>query len=450
MTPAVAFFLFLFVLSAASVATAWVLAQGLALERQRPQILHPLLLWSGKGLLVPWVIWILMNLGLSWNLQPFMPQVQAARNSGGPWFPEYLRVVAVGLFVISSFWTTVTLAWALIEAGVRAEDKPRAQFRALCLTWSIAMLVPALCIVSLGGWPMLGLAGLALLAPMAGYGAGVLHAKPMPPIYARAIARMKFGKYTEAEWEIIHELEKCGDDFEGWMMLGDLYANQFNDLAEAQRSVLEICDQPKTTPSQLVVALHRVADWHLQRAGDPAAARWDLQMICDRLPGTHLAHMAKLRMNQLPATAAELRQPRAEAIPLPALGDSLDVEPAHPDSDLERHQAVEAANTCVERLKQDPDNVPARERLARLLAEHLDQPDQAIEQVTLLLDMLDQPDARRAEWLSRIAAWHLRYRQDADAGRRTLERLLREFPQSPQALAARRRLQLLDRHSRVR
>jgi hypothetical protein len=158
--------------------------------------------------------------------------------------------------------------------------------------------------------------------------------------------------------------------------------------------------------------------------------------------------MAQLRMNQLPATAAELRQPRAEAIPLPALGDALDAERAHPDTALERHQAIEAANACVERLKQTPDNVPARERLARLLAEHLGQPDQAIEQATLLLDMPDQPDARRAEWLSLIAAWHLRYRQDAEAGRSTLERLLREFPQSPQALAARRRLQLLDRHAR--
>ena len=42
---------------------------------------------------------------------------------------------------------------------------------------------------------------------MAGYGAGVLHAKPMPPIYARAIARLKCGKYTEAEWEIAASAE---------------------------------------------------------------------------------------------------------------------------------------------------------------------------------------------------------------------------------------------------
>ena len=159
-------------------------------------------------------------------------------------------------------------------------------------------------------------------------------------------------------------------------------------------------------------------------------------MICNRLPGTHLAHMAQLRINQLPVSAAELRQQQSAApIPLPALGDTHRRRArAPPNPAMERHKAAEAANDCVEILKHDPNNVPARERLARLFAEHLDQPDLGIEQVTLLLDMPDQPDARRAEWLSLIAAWQIKYRQDADAGRKTLERLLREFPQTPAGL----------------
>src|ERR1035437_2441642 len=98
MRPAVEFFLFLLVLSAASVAAAWVLSCGLAPENRRSERLRLLLPWSGKGLLVPLIIWALMNLGLSWNLQPFMPRIQAARNVGDPWVPEYLRVVAAGLF----------------------------------------------------------------------------------------------------------------------------------------------------------------------------------------------------------------------------------------------------------------------------------------------------------------------------------------------------------------
>jgi len=439
--------LFLFLFSVGAIAAGWVLSCELSPEAQRPQRIRELLVWSAKGLVLPLAIWTLMNLGLSWKLQPFMPQVQAAQNSGN-WLSTYLRVLGVGFFTISSFWAAVTLAWAILEAGTRAEGENRTQFKALCLTCSAAMAIPAVFVLWFGGWATLGLAGLLLLAPMAGYGSTVLRARKATPMYARAIARMKFGKYSEAEWEIIHQLEKREDDFQGWMMLADLYANQFKDLREAEQTILEICDQPKTTPSQLAVALHRLADWQLQRGGDPTAARRALQMICDRLPGTHLAHMAQLRMNQLPATPEDLRQQRAgERIPLPALGDSIDEEPALPASDAERNEAAHAANACVELLKRDPNNVSAREKLARLFAERLDEPDLGIEQATLLLGLPDQPESRRAEWLGLIAAWHIKHRHDAQAGRETLERLIREFPQSPQALAARRRLQLLNAES---
>jgi hypothetical protein len=437
-------FLTLLFLDGAAVGAAWVLTYGLTPERRHAQLRRSLLLWSAKGLLVPLAIWALMNLGLSWNLQPFMPQVQAAQNNGSDWFPAYLRVVAMGLFVICTYWTTVTLAQALVEARARAEGDAGDQFQALCLTCLIALIVPAFFIAFFGGWPLLGLAGIVLLAPMAGYGATMLQARKTPPIYARAVARMKFGKYPEAEQEIIHELEKCEEDFEGWMMLADLYANHFNDLREAEQSILEICDQPTTTPSQVSIALHRLAEWQLDLAKDPDAARRALQMICTRLPGTHLAHMAQLRINQLPGSVAELRRQQDGApIPLPALRDTVGEMPPPRESGQERHQSAEAARTCVEILNRNPNDVPARERLARLFAEHLDKPDLGIEQATLLLDLPDQPESRRAEWLGLIAAWHIRYRHDAAAGRDTLERLIREFPKTPQAIAARRRLQLL-------
>jgi len=270
---AVNIFLALFVLSAASVATAWMLSYLLIPERRHPQLLRSLIAWSVKGLLVPLAIWALMNLGLSWNLQPFMPQVQAAQNSGSDWFPEYLRVLATGLFIISTYWTSVTLSWFLIETGVGMEGDAQAQFKALCLLCFIAMVVPALVLWFFGGWPLFGLAGIAVLAPMAAYGSKILQLKKSPPIYARAIARMKFGKYSEAELEIIHELEKSEDDFDGWLMLAGLYANQFNDLAEAEKTILEICEHPNTTASQLSIALHKLANWHLQRGGNPVAAR---------------------------------------------------------------------------------------------------------------------------------------------------------------------------------
>jgi hypothetical protein len=288
-------------------------------------------------------------------------------------------------------------------------------------------------------------AGLIILAPIAGYAPGILRPPKTPPLYARAIGKMKFGKYAEAEWEILHQLEKCEDDLQGWMMMAELYATHFHDLHEAEQTILEICNQPKVTPSQVSVALHQLADWQLKLARDPDAARRALQLICDRYPTLHLARMARLRMNQLPSTAQELREEQsAKAIPMPALADNLGDKCPPAETKLERHKAAALANACVERLTRDPNYVPAREKLARLFAEHLDKAELGLEQLTLLLEMPEQPDGKRAEWLSLTAAWHLKYRQDADAARKTLERLLREYPDGPQAFAARRRLQLMQ------
>jgi hypothetical protein len=189
-----------------------------------------------------------------------------------------------------------------------------------------------------------------------------------------------------------------------------------------------------------------LADWHLKLAQDPKAARRALQTICDRLRGTHLARMAQLRMNQLPMSVEELREQQgARPIPLPALGDRLDEPPAALQSEPERRSAAREANACVERLKQDPNNVPAREKLARIFAEQLSQADLGIEQLTLLLNMPDQPDGKRAEWLGLIAAWHIKYKGDLGTGRKFLERLVEEFPETPQAFAARHRIELMER-----
>lgn len=443
MVPATTTFILLFGFCAGMVAAAWILTLRLTPERKRGKISRWLLSWSLKGLLVPMVVWALMNVGLSWNLQPFMPEVQAAQNTGAGWAPEFLHVLANGLFILSSYWMTGTLAWVLVSASRAMDGETRKDFKALTRICLLGLSIPALVLLLLGGWTLLGLAGAILCVPVAGYAPALLNPQKLPPMYARAVARMKFGKYNEAEWEIIRELEKCEDDFEGWMMLAGLYADNFHDLAEAERTILEISEQPHITPSQLSIALHRLADWQLKLGGNPDAARRSLQIVCDRLRGSHLARMAKLRMNQLPDTAEALREQQGvRAIPLPALGDRLD-EPPVPAEPLDRAKAAQAANACVERLQQEPDNVPARERLARLFAENLNRADLGLEQLELLLGMPGQPENRRAEWLGLMGAWQIRLRHDPNEGRKVLQRLVQEYPKSPQAFAARRRLELL-------
>jgi len=76
------------------------------------------------------------------------------------------------------------------------------------------LFVPAALIVGLGGWPTAGLAAMVILAPIAAMAPSILRTRKCRQCMRGAVAKMKFGKYSEAEWEIINELEKCADDFE--------------------------------------------------------------------------------------------------------------------------------------------------------------------------------------------------------------------------------------------
>lgn len=440
---AIARFIGLLFLSMVFVVLAVALGYRLSPELSRRRRIVHLLIWAFQGLFLPIAIWAVMNYGVSWNLQPFMPEIQAAQNSSDPWFPAYFRFLGRGIFIVTSDWAAITLAWVIVQAGASLEEEEaRSDFKALCITCAVAMLLPGVGIFYLGGVPLLGLAALGITVPIAAYAPNIVQTKKLPPMYGRAIAKLKFGKYSEAEMEIIRELERCEDDFQGWMMLAELYATQFNDLREAEQTILDICDQPRTTASQVSIALHRLADWYLKLGSDPEAARRALQMICDRLKGTHLARMAQLRINQLPQTPQELlEQQNAAPIPLPALSDELDGPP--PEVTVSSPRAREMATECVQRLQADPNNIAAREKLARVFTEMLGQPDLGIEQISLLLNMPDQAELKRAEWLGTIAAWHIRYRNDSETGRAVLERVISEFPETPQALVARRRLRLM-------
>lgn len=434
----------------ALVSVAGLMVWRLAPESGRREVLLAELPWAFKGLAIPFLLWTLMNFGLSFELQPFMPAVQKAQNSGPGWFFTFLGVVAVGWTLIASYWAAITILWALARARRTATPEARGDLRSLSLTCLVVTAVPIAWLLWIGGWFLLGIAALLLLLPIAGYSQGILKPPKPRPMYSRAIARMKFGKYSEAELEIIRQLENAETDFNGWLMLADLYANQFKDLTEAEQMVLEICDQPDATPSQISVAMHKLADWQLAVANDPEAAARALQVISLRLPNTHLARMAELRRGQLPRTPGELqeqRQPRH--IPLPALSDPLSPPPLA-GAALDSEQALQTVGELTARLTANPNHIADREKLARLLANPLGKGELAIEQIELLLGMAEQPDAKRVEWLGLMATWQLQLVQDEAAGQTTLERIVREFPGSPQGFTAQRRLNLLRAEAAAR
>ena len=410
--------------------------------------LPPFCPWAAYGLAIPFLGWLFLNCGVLRELPPLIPAIAMAKAGGGSWGELFFSLPAPGLLVIGSYWAAVSFVQMSAVIGVHAE--PRSEWTVIAVGLSVFLAPPAVWLGWRGGWPWMGVALLVWLLPVAHCTVDLACKPPAKPFYARAIARLKLGKYEEAEREVIHELEKSEQDFEGWMMLADMYANHFGDLAEADRTVSAVCGQPDVTPLQISLAFHRLADWHLKVGGDPLAAARALDQICSRLPGSHFAKMASLRRQQLPKSRPELlEQQTPRKVRLPALTGDLDEQVSGPGTQLTRADSLRLVDECVERLRRNPNEAASREKLATLLAEELGKTDLGIEQLDLLLGTAGHADGKRAEWLGRQAAWHLRYRKDRGAAKAVLERLIREHPQSAQAFAAQRWLNLLAMEDRA-
>lgn len=456
---------FMLLLAAAMVLGVHWLWREDAVQRREQNSQRAFLIWLGKGLLPPLLVWSFFNCG--WFVQPLLPQIAVAPTPPGR-LPVFLNLTAGFLLVATTWWAAVTSAWVIANVLERAER--RVDVIATAGVWVLfALPLAAVALFVLGG------AGSGLAAGLC-FGAAAMGtvrlnegeaARNLKPTYSRALAKLNMDKFSEAELEIIRELEECENDFEGWMLLAEIYAVHFKDLPTAEKTVCDLCDDPNTNPAQFGIALNRLADWHLKIDNNPQNARWALQKLCEKLPGTHIARMAQARMNQLPATREEwvklqqhghthvLRKVE-EQLPLTSdeshgsdqvvqspQGHVVKLDRPRPTPTSRELAEAEAAR-CVEQLKQNPNDVMARERFAALLAESLAQPDTAIDQLDLLLAIPNQPENLRAQWLTRQAEWHLRYRNDADAARAAFQRVISEVPQSQAAFDAQRRLYMMQ------
>jgi len=404
--------------------------------------------WLCGGVAIPLLIWILLNAGS----MPFMPPLTknvAKLRVGGHDFEAMLAQTILASLVVVSWWAAMTITWLLTALFRKARN--RDDLILAGIVWSPVALISLGFFGYFFGWGAIGFAGFFWVWPLAQYClVEAQTAKPLPS-YSKAIGKIKFGKYSEAERVIIAELEKSETDFDGWMMLAELYAGQFGDLREAEKTILDLCAEPSTTLPQISIALHRLADWQLNLRQDPVAARRVLEEICNRMPGTLLALTARNRINQLPNSRAELDELKIpRKIHLPALSEDLGESAGDNAAPVDSSAALRSANELVEKLNENPKDIAAREKLARIFAEQLGKFDLAVEQLELLSEMPERPAAKAAEWLALMAAWRIKRHGEGDEARQLLERLIHEFPESPQAFAAQRRLNLMRMNAKMR
>jgi hypothetical protein len=398
--------------------------------------------WGCKGLLIPLLAWTFLNAGIFDSMPPLIPRFYYEIVAGHR-FQVLCDAMAIGILVIGSYWAAVTSGWLLATLGGQTEH--RREFNHCVLLWSAFLGPMAWMLTSSFGWQFSGVAVTLWFLPILQRVLSLQPEQTLKPIYSQALAKLNLDKHKEAEQAVLEELEKCEDDFDGWLFLADLYANHFHDLAGAEEIIHQTCDHPGTTASQAAVAFHRLADWHLKLGNDPMAARRILHEICRRHPKSHLDHMARLRIDHLPAGKAEYIESRTpKAISLPTRSGSIHEHSESADTALAR------AKNCIGELKKNPNDMAAREELARIYASELNLVDPALEQLELLLAMPDAPAHKAARWLSLMAAWHVKYKKDAATARKLFERVMASHPNTPEAFAARGQIGLMDAEGKMR
>jgi hypothetical protein len=160
---------------------------------------------------------------------------------------------------------------------------------------------------------------------------------------------------------------------------------------------------------------------------DPAAARKTLERICELMPDTHGARMAKQKIAHLPPTRdAFEKQSKPQRIKIAEgvrVGEEAGFYGVPKINDKESHKLL---RQYLERLSQYPDDVGARERLAVVYATHFDNANEAITHLTYLLEKTSHKEKKEVEWLKLQATWKVKHKKDIKAARVAIETIVRK------------------------
>ena len=261
------------------------------------------------------------------------------------------------------------------------------------------------------------------------------------PYYSSAIAKRKTNHPLEAIVAIREQLAKFPTDFEGVMLLANIQAEDLNDLPGAENTLNHFCVLPGAPDRQVVAALTQLADWHLKKSADVDAARAALQKIVARFPDTEIALRAEQRLAHLGETEKIiLAQHDRQAMALPTGVDNVGLLAS---TEFLRPKDIDPGKLAavhVKHLEQHPHDTEVREKLATIYARDFKRLDLATLELNQLINEPKHKPKQLAAWLNLLANFQVELGADVAMVTDTLGRIVAQFPDSPMAEIAARRL----------
>ena len=261
------------------------------------------------------------------------------------------------------------------------------------------------------------------------------------PLYSIAQAKRTKNRPLEAIAETRKQLAKFPNDFEGVSLLANIQAEDMADLQGAEITLNKFCASPKAPDRQVVAALTQLADWHLKKAVDIDAARAALQRIVARFPDTEVSLRAEQRLAHLGETETILLgQHDRQAMALPEGVHNVGLLDSTTFLQPKEIEPGKLAAVYVKQLEDHPHDFQVREKLAVIYAQDFKRLDLATMELEQLINEKRHSSKQIAGWLNQLANFQIELGADVATVTATLERIVEEFPDSPLAELAQRRL----------
>lgn len=261
------------------------------------------------------------------------------------------------------------------------------------------------------------------------------------PLYSIAEAYRKRGNYQRAVAEVHRQLVNFPEDYQGWLLLAEIQAENLRDVEGAIETMERILSFESVGAKNGAAVLGRVADWELAR-GNRDAAQTALERIQLMYPGTAEAQIAAQRIAHIasPEDLADMQNPRVIALKHSDEKIGLRIEPSIPPPE---ETPADVARRYLDHLQTHPLDNEIREKLALVYANDFQRLDLAIGELEQLITTPNQQPKNVVRWLNLMADIQIRLGAGIEAARQTLERIVELYPKSAAANTATVRLSQL-------
>jgi tetratricopeptide (TPR) repeat protein len=377
-------------------------------------------------------------------------RAERADDTGGVSVSEKLRWgLTIALFVSAGLTLVV---FSIIKAEDRWKMVLRWVLTAGLLLLVLKVLSPMLGLIAMVGFiPIWRRAIASLIAnPVASLYTGG-NTEPDPhPAYSVAYARRKQGKYHEAVMELLNQLERFPNDFEGQLALAEIQAHDLKDLHAAAMTIERLCAQRGHADKNIAFALYSMADWYIQIGHDGPSARRELEKIIELFPKSEFAAGAAHRIGHLANMEILLPPEQRKKFIVTEGPKNLGLQTAQAPAAPAEASGAEKAGEYVRHLEQHPLDADVREKLAVLYADHYHRLDLAADQLEQLIEQPGQPLRQIAHWLNLLADLQIRCGASYETVRQTIQRIVDREPAAPSAQVARNRLDRLKLEFKAR